>query len=153
MDTFELLKADHRRVHELFQQLVDTTERAVKTRQELFPKLQMELDVHARIEEEIFYPATLAKEETHKITSEAYAEHDLVKKLLVEIEALPIESEEWAAEMTVLMENVEHHVGEEEEEISPQAQKLLSQEEIESLGDQLAAAKEEYMNELMEEEA
>lgn len=153
MNPFELLKADHRKVKQLFEQLVDTTERAVKKREQLFPKLKMELDVHARIEEDIFYPATLAREETHKITNEAYAEHDQVKKLLAEIEALPVDSEEWTAKMTVLMEDVEHHVGEEEEEIFPKAEKLLPADELETLGDQMAAAREQYMTELTEEAA
>jgi iron-sulfur cluster repair protein YtfE (RIC family) len=56
MDAFELLKKDHEKVAGIFEKLEPTTERGVKTREELFTQLKQELDVHARIEETILYP-------------------------------------------------------------------------------------------------
>jgi iron-sulfur cluster repair protein YtfE (RIC family) len=143
MNAFEVLKEDHRKVEQIFEQLEPTTERGVKTREELFAKLKHELDVHARIEEEIFYPVLRDAEPTHEITLEAYEEHSVVKLLLEELASEPKDTEEWKAKLTVLKENVEHHVEEEEGEMFPKARKVLSKEEIEELGDALLAAKQE----------
>ncbi len=143
MDAIELLKQDHEKVSGIFEKLEPTTEQAVKTREELFAKLKNELDVHARIEEQIFYPAIKEAEETHDITLEAYEEHHVVKQLLAELEALPVTDESWGAKLKVLQENVEHHVEEEEGEMFKGARKVLSQEQIDELGARMEAAKKQ----------
>ena len=143
MDAFELLKKDHKKVAGIFEKLEPTTERGVKTREELFAQLKNELDVHTRIEEKIFYPAIREAKETHDITLEAFEEHNVVKQLLAELDALPKDDETWGAKFTVLKENVEHHVEEEEGEMFKGARKVLSQEEIEALGERMEAAKTE----------
>jgi hypothetical protein len=143
MDAFELLKKDHERVSGIFEKLEPTTERGVKTREELFTQLKRELDIHARIEEEILYPVLKKAKETEEITLEAYEEHHVVKQLLAELEELPKDDETWGAKLTVLKENVEHHVEEEEDEMFKDARKVLSKEEIETLGERLEAAKQE----------
>ncbi len=56
MDAFKLLKSDHEKVAGILEKLEGTTERALKTREELFTQLKTELDIHAGIEEKIFYP-------------------------------------------------------------------------------------------------
>jgi iron-sulfur cluster repair protein YtfE (RIC family) len=141
MNAFELLKQDHKMVSGIFEKLEPTTERAVKTRDELFTQLKQELDVHAQIEEQIFYPAIKEAEETHEITLEAIEEHNVVKQLLSELDAEPKDTEEWAAKLTVLQENVEHHVEEEETEMFPKAKKVLSDEQVEQLGTHMQEAK------------
>lgn len=143
MNAFELLKKDHQKVSELFKQLEETTERGVKTREELFGKLKQELDIHARIEETIFYPAIKEAEETHEITLEAIEEHNLVKQLLSELDSMPVDDERWTAKLTVLKENVEHHVEEEEGEMFKDARKVLSTEQVNELGERMNAAKQE----------
>lgn len=143
MDAFELLKNDHKKVSGIFEKLEPTTERGVKTREELFAQLKNELDVHARIEEEIFYPSIKEAKETHDITLEAFEEHKVVKTLLAELDALAKDDETWGAKLTVLKENVEHHVEEEEGEMFKSARKVLSEEEIEALGERMEAAKKE----------
>ncbi|HEX8651703.1 MAG TPA: hemerythrin domain-containing protein [Pyrinomonadaceae bacterium] len=143
MDAIELLKQDHEKVSGIFEKLEPTTENAVKTREELFAKLKQELDIHARIEEQIFYPAIREAEETHDITLEAYEEHRVVKRLLAELEAMPVGDERWGAKLKVLKENVEHHVEEEEGEMFKGARKVLSEEQIEELGARLEAAKKQ----------
>src|SRR3712207_9282041 len=110
MNAFQLLKEDHKTVSGIFQQLEPTTERAEKTRTELFARLKNELDIHARIEETIFYPAIKQAAETREIVLEGFEEHHVVKMLLKELEAMPVDTEEWAAKLKVLQENVEHHV-------------------------------------------
>jgi iron-sulfur cluster repair protein YtfE (RIC family) len=143
MDAFELLKKDHEKVAGIFEKLEPTTERGVKTREELFTQLKQELDVHAHIEETILYPVLKEKDETEDITLEAYEEHNVVKQLLAELEALPKDDETWGAKLKVLQENVEHHVEEEEGEMFKDARKVLSQQQIDELGARLEAAKQQ----------
>lgn len=141
MNAFNLLKSDHEKVAGILSSIEETTERAVKGREELFTRLKQELDLHAKIEEEIFYPAIEGAEETREVTLEAYEEHRLVKQLLAELEMEPKDTEEWTAKFTVLKENIEHHVEEEEGEMFKQARQVLSEDEVEELGDRLQAAK------------
>src|SRR6476620_12468845 len=141
MNAFTLLKADHKKVAGILEKIDETTERAVKTREELFTQLKTELDIHTRIEETIFYPALKDTDETRDITLEAFEEHKLVKTLLGELESLGMDKEEWTAKFTVLKENIEHHVEEEEGEMFKKARKVLSENELEKLGDRLQEAK------------
>ncbi|HLA09880.1 MAG TPA: hemerythrin domain-containing protein [Pyrinomonadaceae bacterium] len=141
MNAFELLKADHEKVAGIMEKIDGTTERGVKTRVELFTQLKAELDLHAQIEEQIFYPALENADETREITLEAYEEHNLVKQLLSELESEPKDDEQWTAKFTVLKENVEHHVEEEEGELFKKARKVLSQDEATELGNRLREAK------------
>ena len=141
MDVFGLLKADHERVAEMLQKIEGTTERAEKGRTETFTRLKAELDLHATIEEKIFYPALEDAEETRDIALEAYEEHRLVKQLLGELEREPKDTEQWTAKFTVLKENIEHHVEEEEGEMFKKARQVLSEEQIQTLGEQVEQAK------------
>ena len=134
MNAIQLLKEDHKKVSGIFEQLEPTTERAEKTRTELFAKLKQELDIHAHIEETIFYPAIKQEAETREIVLEGFEEHHVVKMLLKELEALPVDTEQWTAKLKVLQENVEHHVEEEEGEMFQKARDVLSEEQIEQLG-------------------
>lgn len=145
MNAFTLLKADHKKVAGLLEKIDETTERGVKTREELFTQLKSELDVHAQIEETIFYPAIEDAKETHEITLEAYEEHRVVKQLLGELETMDKGDEQWTARFTVLKENIEHHVEEEEGEMFPKAKKVLSEEEADALGTRLEEAKNKEM--------
>jgi hemerythrin-like domain-containing protein len=139
MDAFNLLKADHRKVEELFSQLESASGGQAKMR--VFQQIKTELDLHAHIEETIFYPALEEPKQTHDLTLEAYEEHDVVKKLLQELSRAKSPNEEWEAKAKVLQENVEHHVEEEEGELFKKASSALSAEEIETLGEQMESEK------------
>jgi hypothetical protein len=141
MNAFTLLKDDHKKVAGLLEKIDATTERALKTRDELFAQVKAELDLHAEIEEKILYPVLEKAEETHDISLEAYEEHRIVKQLLNELAAEPKDTEEWTAKFTVLKENIEHHVEEEEGDMFKKARKVLSEDEIETLGQRLEEAK------------
>jgi hemerythrin-like domain-containing protein len=145
MNAFQLLKEDHQKVSGIFQQLEPTTERAEKTRTELFAQLKQELDVHARIEETIFYPAIKQASETREVVLEGYEEHAVVKTLLSELEGMDVTSEQWTAKLKVLMENVEHHVEEEEGEMFQKARQVLSEEQIKQLGERMAEEKKRLL--------
>jgi iron-sulfur cluster repair protein YtfE (RIC family) len=142
MDAFELLKKDHEKVSGIFEKLEPTTERGVKTREELFTTLKQELDVHAQIEETVLYPVLKEAQETEDITLEAYEEHNVVKQLLADLEEMPKDDESWGAKLKVLQENVEHHVEEEEGEMFKKARKILSQQQIDELGTKMEAARQ-----------
>ena len=142
MNAFTLLTEDHEKVAGILEKIEATTERATKGREELFAQLKNELDVHARIEEEIFYPVLEEHEETRAISLEGYEEHALVKQLLEELASTPKDDEQWTAKFTVLKENVEHHVEEEEGEMFEKARKVLSEDEIEELGERLQESKQ-----------
>jgi hypothetical protein len=143
MDVYKLLHEDHVKVGSIFHELEDTTERAVKTREHLFTTLKMELTIHAEAEEKFFYPRLEDPEETREITLEAIEEHKVVKTLLAELDEAPKGTEEWAAKLKVLQENVEHHVEEEEKELFKKAKKVLSAEDAESIAAEIEAYKEE----------
>ena len=142
-ERFYLLKNDHQKVAGILEKLEETTERALKTREELFAQLKTELDIHANIEETIFYPVLEKAEESRDITLEAFEEHRLVKQLLAELEESSKDDEQWTAKFTVLKENIEHHVEEEEGEMFTKARKVLSEEEIQTLGTRMEKAKGE----------
>lgn len=141
MNAYKLLKEDHKRVSDIFKKLDSTTERALKSREELFARLNSELEVHAAIEEEIFYPALKQAAETRDIILEAIEEHSIVKQMLNELDSTSKDNEKWTAKLTVLKENVEHHVEEEEGEMFKKARKILSDEQAEQLGVQMEAAR------------
>ena len=141
MNAFELLKKDHQKVAGIFEKLEPTTEKAVKTREELFGHLKEALDIHAHIEETIFYPALKKEAETRAITLEGFEEHHVIKILLKELAGLAVDSEAWTAKLKVLKENVEHHVEEEEEEMFKTARQVLSEEQIEELGTRMEREK------------
>lgn len=138
MDAFELLKADHKKVNELFDQLEAATGKA---KLNVFNQIKTELELHTHIEEKIFYPALEKPEETHDLTLEAYEEHKVVKTLLAKLSGARTADDEWQAQAKVLRENVEHHVEEEENELFDKADEALSDEEIEALGQRMEAEK------------
>jgi hemerythrin superfamily protein len=145
MNAFTLLKADHKKVAGIMEKLDSTTERGVKTREELFAQLKTELDVHAHIEEKILYPALKEVDKTRDITFEGIEEHHVIKVLLAELDKLDKDEETWTAKFAVLKENVEHHVKEEETDMFPKARKALTEAEIEDLGTRLEAAKDKEL--------
>jgi iron-sulfur cluster repair protein YtfE (RIC family) len=145
MNVFTLLKTDHKKVAGILEKIDGTTERGVKTREDLFTQLKTELDVHTHIEETIFYPELEQADETHDITLEAFEEHRLVKQLLTELEEMDKGDEQWTARFTVLKENIEHHVEEEETDMFPKAKKVLGNKRAEELGTRMEAAKKQEL--------
>lgn len=143
MDALKLLKDDHDKVKKLLEEGESTTERAVKTREELFAKIKGELKVHEAIEEEVLYPALKEHAETKDIVLEAYEEHHVVDLIVGELERTPVDDETWAAKFTVMKENLEHHIEEEEDEMFKQARQVMDESELGELGDRMASRKEQ----------
>jgi hemerythrin superfamily protein len=140
MDALELLKEDHQKVKELFEEAEGTEDSKEKNR--IFGEIQRELETHARIEETIFYPAMQQHEELKEMVLESIEEHRQIKTLLKEIDNLKSDSEKFEPKLKVLMENVEHHAEEEEEgKMFPKVREICSVEDLEELGQELEAAK------------
>ena len=142
-DAITLLKEDHRAVEKLFKQFEEAKGEGRK--EKLARRICLELSIHTRIEEEIFYPACKGKVD-EDLLKESYVEHDAAKLLIAEIEAGSGESDEFFdAKVQVLSEQIDHHVEEEEKELFPEVRK--ADLDLKSLGEQLSARKRELMKE------
>jgi hypothetical protein len=140
-DAIALLKADHRAVEELFAKFEKASGDGRK--QTLAEEICLELSVHAQIEEEIFYPACEGKVD-EDLLKEAYVEHDGAKVLIAEIMNGGPSDEYYDAKVTVLQEEIEHHVEEEEKRMEGLfAQARKAGLDMDALGQELAARKTE----------
>ena len=150
MDAITLLEQDHQKVKKLMGEIEKTTERGVKTREELFSKLVEELTIHEKIEEQIFYPEVKARatsKQLEDLVTESYEEHHVVDIVKAEIENTPFQAEEWAAKFKVMMENIEHHAFEEEEgKMFPKVRRAFKKDELEDMGTRMAELKEQLMS-------
>jgi hemerythrin-like domain-containing protein len=148
MNAVRLLKDDHKKVKGLFREYEGAGERAYKTKLGIAEQVFTELEVHTKIEEEIFYPAVRAKGgELKDVVSESLEEHHVVDVLMAELKALDPEDERYDAKFKVLTENVEHHIEEEETEMLPDAEKKLGDADMERLGEQMAARTQQLLKE------
>lgn len=133
MNALELLKADHEVVAALFAEVEKTSE---DKHPAIFQKIKAELDVHAHIEEKVFYPKLKADgdKELVDIVLEGIEEHRQVKMFLRELDSLADDSEKFEPKLTVLIEDVEHHVEEEEKEMFPLVKSQFDEAILEELG-------------------
>jgi len=146
MDALKLLTADHNRVRGLFARWKSAEEKGrIDEAIVLARTIKTELDVHAEIEETIFYPAikNAGKEELSDIVAEGFEEHAVVKTLLTEIGQVEGDQETFVAKTKVLIENVEHHADEEEGEMFPLVRKALDATTLTDLAEQMEAKKRE----------
>lgn len=143
MNAVELLKADHEVVADLFKQVEATKE---SEHPAIFVKIKAELDVHAHIEEVVFYPKLKAEgnKELVDIVFEGIEEHRQVKMFLKEIAALVDDSEKFEPKLKVLIEDVEHHVKEEENEMFPLVTDQFESDVLDELGAEMEEEKENF---------
>lgn len=142
MDAITLLKADHKTVEALFKRFEKAGDRAYAEKRAVVDRIIEELSVHAAVEEQLFYPVTRATvPETEDIALESLEEHHIVKWVLAELEKMSPEDERFDAKVTVLMENVRHHVREEEDEYFPMVRDELGRNALNDLGDAMESAK------------
>lgn len=149
INAIELLEEQHREVEDLFDELENTSKRAIKTRLQLVNKLALAIEAHAQIEENIFYPA--GREADEDLTLEAIEEHSVVRHLLQKLQQTEADDEVFMARVTVLKEMVEHHVEEEEGSFFPKVSKKLGKKQLAVLGAQLQEAYEEITEKLQEQ--
>ncbi len=148
MDALAMLEAEHVKMRKLLRELEATTDRAVKTRQELFATIKGELTLHEVIEEEIFYPELKSHPKAEDIVLEGYQEHHVVDLLMGELESLDVEDETWGPKAKVMQENVEHHMEEEEGDMFKKARQVFDRAELEDLGRRMEQRRAEAAREL-----
>ena len=137
-----MLRADHREVERLFKQFEKAGPDAHATRRQVVDKIIKELSVHAAIEEQVFYPAVReAAPDAEDEVLESLEEHHIVKWTLSELENMDPEDERFVPKATVLMENVRHHVEEEEGELFPKVREVLKRKALTELGEAMESAK------------
>ena len=142
-DAVALLKADHRKVEDLFEKFENAKNASVK--KTLVEQICTELSVHTAIEEEIFYPACTGQIEEDTLT-EAYVEHDGAKVIIAELLASSPDNEFYDSKVKVLSEQIKHHVKEEEMRSEGMfAQAREAGLDMDALGEQMAARKKELL--------
>jgi hemerythrin superfamily protein len=126
-----MLQADHRKVRTLFQEYQNAKDQAMKRR--IAEQVFVELEVHAQLEELVFYPAfaAAANEEGKDLIAEARQEHQTVKDVIAELRDMDPSNEDFEEQFEELMEDVEHHVQEEETEMFPEAEEILAEKDTE----------------------
>lgn len=142
-DAIGLLKKDHRLVESLFEKVKANED---GNNRNVFKRIKAELDTHTHIEEKIFYPHLLKKgdEELQKIVREGIEEHRQAKTLLVELAQMTGSSETFKARIKVLMEDIEHHVKEEEDEMFSMVEDQFDAKTLEKLGARMQAEKVKF---------
>jgi hemerythrin superfamily protein len=140
----EMLKSDHQKVKALFRQYEAAGDRAYQKKQGIAENVFTELEIHTTLEEELFYPAMKRKtdQDGKDLVAEAIEEHHVVTTLMDELKGLDPKDERYDAKFTVLMENVEHHIEEEEGEMFPEAEEVLG-DRLERLSQQMQERKQQ----------
>lgn len=138
-----MLKSDHATVKRLLRELNETT--APKQRETLVARIEREVKTHAQIEEEVFYPAFKAaagKSDDVSMFYEAAEEHHLVDIELPSLKTANPKSHEFEAKAKVLMELIEHHIKDEENEMFAAARRMFSEDQLRELGDLMQTRRE-----------
>ncbi len=139
----EIIKRDHREVEKMFKEYEDLGDRAFETKKKIVEQIIEALKLHTEMEETYLYPklTDAFNKEGDKMVEEAYAEHEVAKRLLEELSVMHPEDPQFDAKVKVLNENIAHHVMEEEEELLPKTEKELKEEELDAIGEQMKAFK------------
>ncbi len=145
MDIYQILKAEHVDLKKNLKEVEETTERAVKTREEGLKKICAALRSHAYAEEIALYARLEKDAALHDLLLEAKEEHKLTEMQLAQIEATPVTDEIWKAKVEVLRESLEHHFEEEEEKMFPKAKKIVDGDEAKEAGEVFLLEKKAFM--------
>jgi hemerythrin superfamily protein len=152
LTAIDLLKEDHDKVKKAFKEFEKMDRSDTETVRQMVRTVCDDLRVHTTLEEEIFYPAVREAIEDEDIMNEAAVEHETAKTLIDQLENMDADDPNYHATFTVLGEYVLHHVKEEEGEMFPQAKKAKDLD-LEALGEQMRARKEELMGDMEKSEA
>ena len=152
MEITKLLKKDHDQVRAMFKAFEKLGDEAFSQKEELAARICKELEIHTRIEEELFYPELETPAETADLVREAYAEHQQAKRLIAEIKKMRVDAEDFDAKMKVLREDIEHLADEEEDELLPAARDVLDADELDVMGEEAEQMKQRLQGSMGEEE-
>jgi hemerythrin superfamily protein len=138
----QMIRQDHKKVEGLFKKFEQT--KGAQAKRRLAENAMAELEVHAALEEEIFYPAVKREVDDGSLVQEALEEHQTVKQLISELRGMEEADDEFESQFSELVENVQHHVEEEENEMLPKVEE--SELDLNSLGQQMSQRKQEMQN-------
>jgi hemerythrin-like domain-containing protein len=146
MNPITMIKQDHDRVRKLFR---DFDGADGGRRQQIADQVMLELDVHASIEEEIFYPALRSQgtSEDKELVAEAYDEHASAKQLIQQLRGMSVDDPQFTPLFRQLRQDIEHHADEEEQEMLPRAEEEL-RDRLDRLGQEMTARKEQLMGQM-----
>ena len=141
MNGLDLLEEDHKE----FKKILKQGEKAEGSaeRKQLFDTLSRKLQIHERMEEEVLYPALKEHPKAKDIVLEGYEEHHVADVIVAELGATSTEDETWAAQWKVLGESLEHHIEEEEDEMFKKAKQIFDKDQLEAIGEAMAAIRAE----------
>ncbi len=148
-DIYSKLMEEHKEVEKIMKEIDSTTERGVKTRENLFMELREHIVPHMKSEEKVLYPVLLEHKELKELTFEGFEEHDVAIGLLRQLDLTPKSSEKWHAKFSVFMENVLHHVDEEENQLFPKARKVVDGDVSKKLSESYEKEEERQKNSLI----
>jgi hemerythrin-like domain-containing protein len=142
INAITMLKADHRQVHDLFTQYEHAGD--VSTKQMIAEQVFTALEIHAQLEDNVFYPAyeTMTGKNGTKLVADSRLAHEHVKELLIELQDIDLDEETFEAKFQELMHTVEQHVAQEEDEMFPEAEQILADRLVE-LRDEMMALKQQ----------
>lgn len=141
-DAIVLLKADHKDVRKLFNDFEKAGDNAHAAKGKLVDRIIELLTVHTYIENEVMYPRVRELlPELEDDVLESYEEHHVADVLVTELFAMKPDDERFTAKTTVLIENVRHHIQEEEDEWFPKVREALGRNTLQEIGEEMLAAK------------
>ncbi|MEO7260422.1 MAG: hemerythrin domain-containing protein [Jatrophihabitantaceae bacterium] len=137
-DAIVLLKADHKEVKSVFKQFQQAGENATEKKAELVKKMIELLTVHTYLENELIYPEVRRQlPDLEDDVLESYEEHHVADVLIMELSTMSADHERFDAKTTVLIENVLHHIDEEEQEWFPQVREGMTRKQLSELGERM----------------
>jgi len=140
VNALELIKHDHDRLRQLFDDALASDDTAVRA--SVIHAIRSELMAHERMEEDVFYPALRsANQKAKEIVLEGFEEHHVIDIILDELVGVPEDAEVWQAKLKVLRENLDHHMKEEEGEMFKRARQAMSQDTLDELGTKMEQVK------------
>jgi hemerythrin-like domain-containing protein len=144
IDAISMLKADHWTVHDLFAKYESAEDSS--TKHLIAEQVFTELDLHAQLEENVFYPAyeTQTGKNGTQLVADSRLEHEQVRELMLEMQGLDLTEEEFEAKFHELMHTVRHHIDAEENEMFPEAEQILT-DQLEDLMDEMVELKHRLM--------
>ena len=145
MNIYRVLKEDHKEAKTIFKKLSKTTDRAVKTRLDLFGKLKHALDAHSKAEEKVLYRAMREQKEARDEIKHAKKEHDKAEQQLKKLHKMKKDHKNWLPQLMELKESVEHHIKEEESDIFKHAKDIFSKEDARDMGKDFAKRKKQLL--------
>lgn len=144
MDIFNVLEEEHEELKKQANDLAETTDRAIKTRQKGFAKFYLNIKAHHETEEELLVPVLKDKKDTWDDGMEINEEHHVLELVLQELQKLAVDDENWIIKFKVMQEIMEHHLDEEEDEICENARKNVDKETLKNIGEKFHDVKNKY---------